>query len=631
MTLSIKEARALLRQNRTPGQVDLRLQQFAAERPGLYRQAVRSAEGLGLSVAPEYPEPVRITGVKGKLQLRIRDPHPPFHKESEEASKTWKNYMEDFQTRVQHWPRPTTLNNLIAAVVKAGQTSTRIHAVGSGHSSSPVARPEPGQALIEIDLLNRVDPHPALRAGLNGDLYVRVEAGISIRALNIALKNRISASAPDGLGLANMGSFDGQTIIGAACTGTHGTGVTLPPICESIASFALVTLHADGSPRLLQVERSGGGSITDPARFDRIQNGLSPAVFDSAAPFPGAPAGLGWKLIQEDDDMFNALLVSLGWLGVVYAVTLKVEPAYWLEERRVCLPWREVQAGLAGRLAQVRHLDLIINPLPTWQPDGTFDHTCLLTTRALIDPQAEEPQWRNPAFTTFIEQTIGALNLQDVAACATDSFMRDPLDKTKPKAGLSYIIDSAIRNLQIEKFQSLAPNILILGAGNAMQAWSFEAAFPVSQAVAAVDRVLGLLQQHRDAGTFLSTAPFGVRFVAPTSALLAPQNRAEPSCMIEVPSLRSSHPEQRETLLTIAGALAGDPALSCRLHWGQLNRQTMAQLRQSHGARIDAFIRVFRALNPLGIFSNAMSRSCGFDDAAGTPAPPAVPTTGANT
>ncbi len=68
----------------------------------------------------------------------------------------------------------------------------------------------------------------------NNHALIEIEAGITIHDLNKTLEQR-------DLGLMNMGGYDGQTIIGATSTSTHGSGITLPPFPDMVRSLVLAT------------------------------------------------------------------------------------------------------------------------------------------------------------------------------------------------------------------------------------------------------------------------------------------------------------------------------------------------------------------------------------------------------
>jgi FAD/FMN-containing dehydrogenase len=101
-----------------------------------------------------------------------------------------------------------------------------------------------------------------------------------------------------GLAMANLGDVDVQSVAGAIGTGTHGTGRALANLSSLVTGMRLVT---------------ASGEILDP---------------------------------RDGSDLLPAARVSLGTLGVVSAVTLRLEPAYRLHER----VWREPHAVCLDRL-----------------------------------------------------------------------------------------------------------------------------------------------------------------------------------------------------------------------------------------------------------------------------------------
>src|SRR5690606_26896431 len=161
-------------------------------------------------------------------------------------------------------------------------------------------------------------------------LLARVQSGIRIRELNRHLDRQ-------GMALENMGGYDGQTIVGAAMTGTHGSGLGYGPIASQIVSLQVV---GEGGV-MVQIEPADG--ITDAEIF--------PGTLEEN---PAIPV----TLIQ-DDMQFNAMVVSVGSMGIVYSVTLKTEPKFWLREVRTLEKWADTKApgGFLDRLMRGENLD----------------------------------------------------------------------------------------------------------------------------------------------------------------------------------------------------------------------------------------------------------------------------------
>ncbi len=102
-----------------------------------------------------------------------------------------------------------------------------------------------------------------------------------------------------------MGGIDHQTLAGAIATGTHGSGIELPPIHGMVKSMVLVA----GDGNTYRIEPTNG--VSDPALFNEA----------------------GITLVQNDDDFYSAL-VSLGSMGIIYSFILEVMESYWLEEKK---------------------------------------------------------------------------------------------------------------------------------------------------------------------------------------------------------------------------------------------------------------------------------------------------------
>jgi FAD-linked oxidoreductase len=167
----------------------------------------------------------------------------------------------------RYWPR--TAEAIADAVRDAAAAGLVVRALGSGHSFTPAAATD--GAAIDLSSWTGVIAADA-STGL-----VTLRSGTTLRELNAAL---------DALGLAmpNMGDIDAQTISGAICTGTHGTGAGLGGIATQVEALELVT----GDGELLSV---------------------------SATSHP---------------EWLPAARVSIGALGVISTVTLRCVPAFRL-------------------------------------------------------------------------------------------------------------------------------------------------------------------------------------------------------------------------------------------------------------------------------------------------------------
>lgn len=184
-------------------------------------------------------------------------------------SGMWVNWAGDQRCDPAVVARPASRDELAAAVVDAAHAGRTVRAVGAGHSFGEA--PLTDGTMISLDRMGRVLDVD------RGSGLVRVEAGITIRALSAAL-------AEHGLALANLGDVDAQAIGGAIATATHGTGARLGNLSSQVEEVELVT--ADGSVLTATADR--------------------------------------------DPELFRAARVSVGSLGVVSALTLRTVPAFTL-------------------------------------------------------------------------------------------------------------------------------------------------------------------------------------------------------------------------------------------------------------------------------------------------------------
>ena len=263
---------------------------------------------------------------------------------------------------------PETPDELFALVEGARASGRTIHAVGSGHSTSKVAHPS--AMMVRVEQLAVFGDDTRWRKTDLGQVkptlppnstLVRLRAGMTVKEANALLDQR-------GLALPNMGSYDAQTLIGAFATGTHGTGLMKRPLSDLVVSIEMVTIDALFSPpktRHLRIEPRNG--LTDPARF----------LADTQ--------GRGRLELIQDDTLFYGSVVALGCLGIVTAVTVRVENAFWLEESCELFDYPGVRASLLDRAHDHEWCDAVL-----FTGRVGSDYPCLVTTRRRVTRGANE-------------------------------------------------------------------------------------------------------------------------------------------------------------------------------------------------------------------------------------------------
>ncbi len=268
------------------------------------------------------------------------------------------------------------------AILTAENSLKCVRAVGSGWSYSDAVIPEaPGSrdTGFIIDSTAFAQPLDSKLAQIlapsedPGSLAF-VEAGMTLKALNEWLDGNNPSRA-----LPTMGGSAGQTIGGLISTGSHGGDWDRPPIADSVQAVYLVGaggLH-------FWIERAT--PVTDRAKLTAL--------------FPCLD-------IRYDQALFDAVLVSMGAMGVIYAVLLKVVPQYSLLEWNYWGDWDDmspaarapnglqdlasgtfsqmfewlpqlIPADVLGPNPTSRFLQIVVNPF--LNTDG--GHTCLLTNR----------------------------------------------------------------------------------------------------------------------------------------------------------------------------------------------------------------------------------------------------------
>jgi len=290
---------------------------------------------------------------------------------------------------------PRTQYDIAAAVRAAEKAGKTARAWGSLYSFSDAAFPQTSATLpedqnpdsygfgINTSALNSSLQHllpSVLRTEFQPELFFFVEAGITINDFNSLLDWQKTS-----LALKTMGGSSGQTLAGATSTGTHGSDFDRSPLADSIR--ALYLIGAGGVHHWIEPSNP----ITDPTKLQTV--------------FPCLLA----ENIHYDDIMFHAALVSMGGMGVIYAVILEVVPQYHLAQVTRYGTWEALQGaepqgagpvlsgafsgdwtGIVGYLRggqwhpkspfNNRALQVVVNPIKN--DDGT--HKCYVTNRAEV-------------------------------------------------------------------------------------------------------------------------------------------------------------------------------------------------------------------------------------------------------
>ena len=246
-------------------------------------------------------------------------------------------------------------------MLAAEAVNSQLGIQGTGWSYSPCVAPEGTAVMLNTDHLDRrlthvipgalrnkddilpilADDTPVLPTNRNIiERLVHVEAGIKIHKLNCVL-DRLNLAMP------TLGGANGQSIVGALSTGTHGANPDLPPISDFVRALHLVT--AGGHQWWIEPATD---PITDPTKMHRlIENGLLDPCIELA----------------YDDELFNSCLVSVGCAGVIYSVIIEAGEQHLLKKETDKLDWpeacRDIKARFLTEDGEVPWFyELVVNP-----------------------------------------------------------------------------------------------------------------------------------------------------------------------------------------------------------------------------------------------------------------------------
>ncbi len=488
---------------------------------------------------------------------RAFSPPPP----ATAPSSPWRNWSGTQEVYAKHVLRPHSLQDLQQVIREATERGGRARVVATGLSFSDVLQAD--DTLIEATGL--MGEGGAVLLPLEQELWrdpqhveplVRIVCGARIRHLNAAL-------ACAGLGFENLGGYDGQTMIGAISTSTHGSGLKIPPLCDGVRGLDLVSTGG----KFFRLEPTSG--LTCPKKY-RERYGAS-------------------RTLVQNDAEFWAAVVSLGCLGVVYSVTMKVRSAYRLRERRTLRRWGEVKAELCSSrapLEHVRNYEVAINPY--LRRDG--DYTCLVTERWLAEPNlATVPlpdarqQAENLTFTPSTQSAIQALM------------------ESEPRL-IAGILETGLEAL-VTAVDHVDDSFVVYNIGkiNTADVVSGEYFFPLSGAgyLQGIQAILDTVERNRGEGIH-QTTPLALRFVKNSQASLS-MAQAEPHATVEM-SLWRHQPGAVEALLSYERACLAHHG---RPHWGELHLLTgdKAWFTAAY-PRHQAWLRVYDKYNDRGVFDN---------------------------
>lgn len=423
-------------------------------------------------------------------------------------SPIWSNWPGEQFCAPSAIVRPTSEAELADLVARAAQKGERVRAVGSGHSFTDVACTD--GVMIDMTGLQRVVGADDLAAGL-----VTIEGGAKLRALGPQL-------ARLGLGLENQGDVDPQSITGATATATHGTGARFQNVSACIDSLRLVTASGD-------------------------------------------------ILSLSDGDAYLAARVSLGALGVISQVTLRLVPLYTLhrhdEKRSLAETIRRLDEFVEGN----DHFEFFVFP---------YADTALTRIMRRSDEEPKPtPGWKR-RFSEDFEN--GGLSL----ICQTGR--RFPGVAPRLNRLMTNMMSSSTVQDRAHK---------VFATQRKVRFTEMEYAIPREHGREALQRVIDVVRRRNLPIMF----PIEVRFSAPDNSFLSTAHGRD-TCYIAVHQYTGMEFETYfRAVEEIMDEYAGRP------HWGKRHYQTAGTLRERY-PQWDRFAAVRGRLDPDRVFLNDYTR-----------------------
>lgn len=515
----------------------------------------------------------------------------------------WTDWMNGRASTVLLWT-PKDRHELIALMRSVPDLrALRMRARGSGHSSSDIAVPRTGSFLVDFRRFQldhaaeaaswwKVGWKTAAPGAIRGDAsLVRVAGCMSIAKINTMLAKEKAPRA-----FLNLGSYDAQTIAGAAATATHGSGMATGPISDFVASIELVTVVEDaaGAPKIQSFRIEPANGITDRA------------AFEAAEPLHGM------KLVQEDDVFYSAV-VGLGCFGVVTAVTLQVVPAFSFLEHHELMAWSQLKPQLP-QLNSRDYFDFIVTPLPRTTEVAVPGHQCLTTWRRVTPPSAADAKKRSDArVDALLEKWPQHPTRARMTRYLSTKGSNNPLLSNRA-AWLHGFKEEAERYPANAPFRASSAVTFRNSIGDWVYATSIEVAVRHQDAAAAVDQVIAHAAAMHDVGLH-HLSPYGVRFMRASRHHMAPAFGRD-TCTIELPILlgarrknkdESSSPECIDQMLTALYHRFESWSLPARFHWGQRHLTDRQDAQRTYPAFATKWIPAMRRFNTFGTFDNAFT------------------------
>ena len=494
------------------------------------------------------------------------------------AQQEWENKHEIFTEQIKTFyivgnePALGALNSyndttkgLQGIIQEAIQANTPLRCLGAGWSWTKIATARDG-IMIDTKQLNTTMgiSSQSVIAGYPGDvnklLFAQCGSGVWELSKELRQKN---------LSLKTSGASNGQTIVGAMSTGAHGSSLDVGAVQDYILGIHLIV----GPHRHIWLERKSNPVVSN-SFIQKLQT----------------------ELVQ-DDDLFNAALVSFGSFGIIHGVLMEADELFLLETYMRRMPYDDVLIKLMETLdfsnatlpygnERPFHFSVAINPYDIQK--GVYVQSFYKRPyrenypRAQANDEGIGPGDDAPCFIGKITNTIPALV---------------PFTVNKI-IGLAYKLFEKQFGTLGEIFNNTSLHGKLLSAAIGI---------PIDQ----VSKVTDLLFEiNKTNGPFAGL--FAYRFIKKSKALLA-FTHFDFTCILELDGVFS---DATRNFYEAVWKRLDEENIPFTFHWGKMNELDFERITRMYGKDAETWIAARNKLleaDSLKVFTNPLLKQWGLD------------------
>ena len=450
-------------------------------------------------------------------------------------------------------------------IKQAIASNTPLRSLGAGWSWTKIATVTNGLMLdtkplntsINISSKSVVDTYKG-----DPEKLLFAQCGNAVWELSRELKHK-------NLSLKATGASNGQTIAGVIATGAHGSAIDFGSVQEFVVGLHII----NGANKHIYLERKSYPVVN--ASFIKK---------------------LGTELVQ-DDDLFNAAVVSMGCFGIIHGVMVETEDLFLLECYMRRMPYDNTLKKL------MRTLDFTNSQLPHGS-ERPFHFAVSINPYDMANGAYVYSFYKRPFRPDYNKKDSNdnAAGPGDDAACFIGK-----LTQVVPK--LVPVVVNKLLAGALKPFEKIEGTLGEIFNNTSLHGKLLSAAIGVS--IDDINRVIDLLLElNKTKGPFLGL--FAFRFVKKTKATLG-FTKFHHTCIFELDGAFS--PKTSRFFKDVWAALeaAGIPHT---MHWGKVNELNFGKLQKMYGSNLDSWLQARNKIldaDTMRVFNNPIMKQWGLD------------------